>query len=150
MVALMFVTSSGIANEGKLSLETKTESRSLVFKLDAQASETNIKLFDSDDHIIYSENISNSSYAKKFDLTNLAEGLYFFTTEDSLKKITYVIEVIGAEVNILKKKENAKPVFRKKNGIVYLNLLNLDKKSVTIEVFDSSDRLVFQKSVKTR
>lgn len=143
MIALMFVTATSIANEEKLSLETKKESKSLVFELDSKAQETAIRLFDAANQVLYSEDISNESYAKKFNLMNLENGFYYFTTEDSLKKIIYTIEVDGSNVTILKRKENTKPVFRKENGMVYLNLLNLDKKDVKIEVFDSSNRLVF-------
>ena len=124
-------------------METKKESKSLVFELDSKAQETAIRLFDAANQVLYSEDISNESYAKKFNLMNLENGFYYFTTEDSLKKIIYTIEVDGSNVTILKRKENTKPVFRKENGMVYLNLLNLDKKDVKIEVFDSSNRLVF-------
>ena len=143
MIALMFVTATSLANEEKLSLETKKESKSLVFELDSKGQETAIRLFDSANQVIYTEYISSTSYAKKFNLSNLENGLYYFTTENSLKKIVYTIEVDGSTVTILKRKENAKPVFRKENGMVYLNLLNLNKKDVKIEVFDSNDRLVF-------
>jgi len=143
MIAFMFVTATSMANEVKLSLETEKESKSLVFELDSQSTETTIKLFDSADHVIYFENISNLSYVKKFNLKNLDEGLYYFTTENPLKKVTYIISVKDAEVKILNRKENPKPIFRKKNEMVYLNLLNLEKKKVEIKVYDSSDRLVF-------
>lgn len=143
MIALMFVTATNMANEEKLSLETKKESKSLVFELDSKAPNTVIKLFDTANQVIYYEDISGASYAKKFNLMYLEDGLYYFTTEDSLKKIIYTIEVNGSDVKILERKESTKPVFRKENRMVYLNLLNLDKKDVKIEVFDNSDRLVF-------
>ena len=143
MIAFMFVTATSMANEVKLSLETEKESKSLVFELDSQSTETTIKLFDSANHVIYFENISNLSYVKKFNLKNLDEGLYYFTTENPLKKVTYIISFKDAEVKILNRKENPKPIFRKKNEMVYLNLLNLEKKKVEIKVYDSSDRLVF-------
>jgi len=143
MIALMFVTATGMANDGKLSLETKKESKSLVFQLDSQSTETTIKLFDPNDHVIYFENISNGSYVRNLNLENLDDGLYYFTSEDSLKKVTYIISVEKFEVKILERKENHKPIFRKENKMVYLNLLNLEKKKVDIKVYDSSDRLVF-------
>lgn len=142
MVALMFVTATGMANNEKLSLETKKESKSLVFEMDAQK-ETVIKLFDATNRVIYSENIFDASYSKRFNLKNVADGLYYFTTEDALRKITYTISVNKSDVEIVGKKENAKPVFRKEGRMVYLNLLNLSKEDVKIEIYDSSDRLIF-------
>lgn len=142
MVALMFVTATSMANDEKLSLETNNETRSLVFEMDAKK-ETFIKLYDADNNVIYSENISGVLYSKRFNLKNIADGLYYFTTEDALKKTTYTISVRNTEVEIVDKRENAKPIFRTVDRIVYLNLLNLSKADVKIEIFDSSDRLVF-------
>ena len=142
MIALMFATATSMANDEKLSLESKKESKSLVFEMDAQ-NETAIKLYDAENHIIYSENVSAISYSKKFNLKNVADGRYFFTTEDALRKVTYTILVRNTDVEIINRKENAKPVFKTEGRIVYLNLLNLSKKDVKIEIYDSSDRLVF-------
>ena len=126
-----------------LSLVTKTDAKSLIYELDSTSGVSKIELMDADNNVIYLENIENVSYTKKFNLKNLKDGLYYFTTEDSLKTIIYTIEVDGSDMKILKRKENSKPVFKEENGMVYLNLLNLDKNDVKIEVFDSSDRLVF-------
>ena len=143
MIALMFVTTTSIANEEKLSLVTKTDAKSLIYELDSTSGATKIELIDADNNVIYFENIENVSYTKKFDLKNLKDGLYYFTTEDAMKTIIYTINIAGADVKITKRKENSKPVFRKENGKVYLNLLNLSKKEVEIEVYDSSNRLLF-------
>ncbi len=142
MVALMFATATGMAHDDKLSLETKKESTSLVFKMEAKK-ETALRLFDSDNRVIYSEQVSNISYAKRFNLKNLADGLYYFTTEDALRITTYTISVQGDVVEILSRKEKSKAIFRTVNHVVYLNLLNLDKKDVNIEIYDSSNRKVF-------
>lgn len=143
MIALMFVTTTSIANEEKLSLVTKTDAKSLIYELDSTSGATKIELIDADNNVIYFENIENVSYTKKFDLKNLKDGLYYFTTEDAMKTIIYTINIAGADVKITKRKENSKPVFRKENGKVYLNLLNLSKKEVEIQVYDSSNRLLF-------
>ncbi|KKL67817.1 hypothetical protein LCGC14_2131170, partial [marine sediment metagenome] len=63
MIALMFATATSMANDEKLSLESKKESKSLVFEMDAQK-ETFIKLFDAENHIIYSESVSAISYSQ--------------------------------------------------------------------------------------
>lgn len=142
MIALMFVTATSMANDEKLSLERSKESKSLVFEMDAQK-ETDIKLFDDANNTIYSESITATSYSKRFNLKNLVDGRYYFTTEDALRKVTYTILVQNKDVKILSKKENVKPVFKTKDQVVYLNLLNLSKKDVKIEIYDSSNRLVF-------
>ena len=143
MIVFMFGAFTATANEGKLSLVDNNTSNSIIYELESRAGETTIVLRDSDNNIIYTENIKVASYSKKFDLKNLENGQYYFTAEDALKSVVYTIDINGSEVKIISKKEDAKPVFRKENGMVYLNLLNLDKNDVEIKVFDSNERLVF-------
>ncbi|SDE07841.1 hypothetical protein SAMN05421636_103164 [Pricia antarctica] len=142
MISLLFATVTGMANDEKLSVETKKESKNLIFEMDSQK-DTEIKLFDAANHVIYFEKVSHASYSKSFNLKNLTDGLYYFTTEDALRKIIYTIVVKGTNVEIIRKNENAKPVFRMADRMVYLNLLNLSKEDVKIHIYDSSDRLVF-------
>ena len=143
MIALMFGALTVSANEGKLSSINTKNTKSVVFELDSKAGMTTIRLSDIDQNVIYFEEIDQVIYTKKFDLNSLKDGMYYFTTEDSLKTTTYTIKVAKSSVAILNKKEDRKPIFRKESGMVYLNLLNLDKGDVKIEVFDSSNRLVF-------
>ena len=142
MLALMLTVSTSFANSETLTLETRKESKSLVFTMDAQK-ETTIRLMDADNNIIYSDMVSEATYSKRFNLKNLSNGTYYFTTEDALKKIIYTISVEGSVVKILKKKEYPKAVFRTNGRMVYINLLNTKKEDVKIEVYDSSNRLVF-------
>tara|TARA_B100001146_G_C16199165_1_gene443321 strand:+ start:1960 stop:2544 length:585 start_codon:yes stop_codon:yes gene_type:complete len=148
MIALMFGTMTASANEGKLSLITNENAKSVVFELDAEAGKTTIKLLDNDSNVIYYENVDKKAYAKKFDLHNLKDGQYFFTTDDALRTVVYTIDVKGSNVSILDKKEETKPVYRVKDEVVYFNHLNLDKNDVNVDVFDSSNRLVFSQEWK--
>lgn len=54
----------------------------------------------------------------------------------------------GAAVEHLTKKENTRPVFRKKGDVVYMNLLNLDLEKVNIKVYDSERRLLFNEVIE--
>ncbi len=143
MVALMFATATGMASEPKLSVSSNADGKSFVYELDASSGETTIKLRDAENHVIYSESIFTGSFTKKFDMKNLSDGLYYFTSENDLKTVSYTLQVEGEIMTMLKRRENAKPVFRKADGMVYLNLLNLSKEDVKIEIYDSNDRLVF-------
>lgn len=143
MIALLFATTTGIAEDGKLSLISRENTKSLVFEMESKAGNSDIKLVDMNNNIIYSENVKKSEYSKKFDLSNLEEGLYYFTTEDALRAITYTIKVGASDVTILDEKEKVKPVFKKENDILYVNYLNLDKSNVAVEVYNSEDTLIF-------
>ncbi|MFD2607805.1 hypothetical protein ACFSSG_20055 [Euzebyella marina] len=148
MIALMFGTMTASANEGKLSLITNENAKSVVFELETEAGKTTIKLLDNESNVIYYENVDKKAYAKKFDLQNLKDGQYFFTTDDALRTVVYTINVKGSNVSIVDTKEETKPVFRVKDDVVYFNHLNLDKNDVNVDVFDSSNRLVFSQEWK--
>ncbi|MBU2973625.1 hypothetical protein [Zobellia sp. B3R18] len=143
MIALLLTTTASIASEPKLSVVPNENVKSFVYELDAHAGRTTIKFMDAEQNVIFFETVEKENYAKKFDLSKLKDGLYFFKSEDDLTTISYTISVNGSNVEVIDKKENSKPVFRQKDGMVYLNLLNLDSKDVDIQVYDSSNRLVF-------
>lgn len=147
MMALMFVTVTGMAKEPKIVSNGST--KSFVFELDAASDETTIRLLDSDGNIIYSEQVSKGmAYAKRFDLNNLESGNYYLEVEDSIKELTYrvALDETGAKVGGLM--ESTKPVFRKRGDKVFLNLLNLDLQEVEVSVYDSSDRILFSETIK--
>ncbi|WP_411031601.1 hypothetical protein [Spongiimicrobium sp. 3-5] len=145
VIALLFVTVTGMANEPKLYLVANEDAKSLVFKLDNQSKETLLKFMDMDDHLIYSEKISDESvYSKKFDLSNLKDGVYYLETEDLHKVLTYTIAIDKTSMEIVDKKENVKPTFRRKGNMVYVNFLNRDLKAVVLKVYDSEDRLIYK------
>ncbi len=148
VAALMFATTVSRAHEPKMKLVNGNDIKGLIFELDSQSRETAIKLKDAEDHVIFSENISTGVYAKKFDLKKLKDGMYYFSTENTLKSVIYTISIDKAAIHILGKKERSKPVFRKDKNMVYLNLLNLDRGNVAIKVFDSSNRVLFKEVIE--
>ncbi|NJB70625.1 hypothetical protein GGR42_001087 [Saonia flava] len=141
--AFMFTTVASMANEPKHSLTATKDAKSFVFHMDTQSNETTVKLIDTKEAVIYFEKVANKNYDKKFNVSQLENGSYTLKVENSLKVIAYSINIEDGLVNVLEVKENVKPIFRSKENMVYVNLLNLDKKSVEIKVYDSENRLVF-------
>ena len=148
VTALMFTTVVGLAKEPKLSLMTSDQKKSLIVELDSQYKESFLKIIDENQNIIFSEKISETAYTKKFDLNKLENGSYLFELDNSSRSLVYRISVGNGEVKILKKKENNKPVFRRKGSKLFLNLLNLDSKDVQIKVFDSDNRMLYSEIIE--
>ncbi len=147
VVALLFFVATGLAKEPKLSLTPNTE-KSLNFEMDATLEKTAISIIDTEGTIIYSESVTAANlYSKKFNLNNLPKGGYFLKVEDSLRETIFAFSVEDSKIVIAERNVNAKPVFRRKEGKVYLNLLNLDEKDVKIKVLDSSDDILFEETI---
>lgn len=147
-VIALFLTTSINASETKLGL-TPNATKSLTFSLDTNNQETAIRLVDSEGNVIFTEEVANKkTYLKRFDLSKLEKGMFYLEVENDLREIVYNIELGDLNVVIKDRSENAKPVFRKSGKVVYLNLLNLEKKAVKITITDSADRVVFEETVK--
>ncbi len=147
IVAFMLTTTVGMAKEPKLNLIVNNETRSLVFVLETQSEETKIKFLDDQNNILYSENVSDEVYSKRFDLKKLENGIYFFTMENALKSITYTLRVEDEVSSIIESNEVLKPFFRKSDHMIYLNLLNLQKDEVEIKIYDGNLGLVFEQDL---
>lgn len=147
VVALMFVAASGLAKEPKLSLTPNTE-KSLNFEMESTSEKTFLSIVDTKGAVLYSENITVANiYSKSFNLESLPEGIYFLKVEDTMKETVFVFNVDDSEIVIAEKKEKVKPIFRQKDGRVYLNLLNLDTENVKLKVYDSNDRILFNETI---
>lgn len=148
IVAFMLTTVVSMAKEPKLSIVSENNNKSLVFELDSQSKETTVQVMDANEHVIYSESISDKVYIKKFNLKMLEDGVYYILAEDAMRAIVYKISLKGNVVKITERNENSKPVFRTLEDRVFLKLLNLDKDKVEIKVFDSFDRIVFRQDIE--
>lgn len=137
-----------MAKEPQLSVKMDGETKSLILSLETQSNTTKLRILDGAQNVIYTEKISESLYSKKFDLTKLEKGDYSLELDNSLRTLVYTIGVGSEELEVLKKTERTKPVFRKQGDKVFLNLLNLDTKDVEIKVIDSENRVLYQEVIK--
>ncbi|MBU2998065.1 hypothetical protein KO500_16610 [Cellulophaga baltica] len=148
VVALMLCTTAVMADEMKENLKATKNAKSLIFELSEISNNTNIQFMDSDNHVIYSSYASSKKgFRKKFDLSKLSEGVYTFKLDGAIKTVTYTVALDAEGVTVIDKVEYTKPVFTQRGNIVLVNLLNDTKEGVSINVYDSSDRLLFTEEV---
>ncbi len=148
IVAFMFTSAVGMANEEKLSLIADENAKSLVFKLEGQSGQTSVKIVDANNNIIFSESVKKEGdYVKKFDFKTLESGVYSLKMENDLKVIVYTLDVKEDTLKVIDRKESSKPVFRAKGDKIFLNLLNLEQKDVAIKVYDSNYRVVYSETL---
>ncbi|MBD1260526.1 hypothetical protein HZY62_07990 [Maribacter polysiphoniae] len=140
ILTLLFAITTGMATEPKIDLKTDSEAKILVLEMDATSSKSEVRLTDSNDNIVHYENVSESSYTKKFNLKNLEDGIYYFTVENPLKKLVYTINLNNREIKIANKKESSQiPVLRKSGYRIFLNLLNKDLNTVKVKVVNGNN-----------
>lgn len=143
VLALLFTTATAFANEPKISVTPQEDSKSIIVRVDASASESHIKLIDNDYRTLYAEQLSDADYVKKFNLKDLEKGTYYLEVENGKKSVQYAIEVKENIISVGKIQENsAKPVFRKVGNKIYLNLLNVDLNTVRVKVFNGGNQEV--------
>lgn len=147
IVALLFTAAVGMANEPYIKLDTQSGGQSLIFKPDSDSQGTQIKFVDADGHVIFSDIVGSAVSGKKFDLSHLEDGTYFFILEYRLKEMRYTVSIDGEKVLISDRMEKNRPVFRQKGNKVFLNLLNLDRNKVEIKVLDSDNRVLYKQVV---
>jgi phage tail tube protein FII len=149
VLALMFVTTTSMANDPKISLAPESGTKSVIVELDEQAKASILRLTDADNNPIFFENVNEDRYAKKFNLKDLVTGTYYFTIENALSSVTYTLNVNNDDVKIKSKLVNiTKSIFRTVGDKVYVNLLNTDQQKVNIEIVDGRNRVVFKESIK--
>lgn len=150
VLALLLITTRGLANEPKLNLELEKDSKSLVFEMNSNDGESKIILTNNESKTIYSEKIIDESCVKKFNLKNLEFGTYHFTIENESKSVIYTLNGQIAGINITKIEENLIQVsiFRKVEKNVYVNLLNIDQNKVDIELLNQDGRVFFKEARK--
>ena len=86
-MTLMFITMTSMANNPKISLTSGIDSKSLIFEMDVLSMESKIRMTDQNAQTIYSENILNTNYSKKFNLKDLEIGTYNFIIENPISSL---------------------------------------------------------------
>ena len=149
IIALLFVTTTSMAKEPEIILESTKSDKGLILKLNDPAKQFELKLSDENLNTIYSENILEGTYAKEFNMKKLPSGIYYFSLEGTMKSITYTLKVKLGEVKIVNRIEKTnKPVFKVVGDKVYINVLNSKQQKVGIKIVDTQDRIVFNEDFK--
>ena len=64
-----------------------------VHFINPSARKTTVKLLNAKDEVLYTEVVTNQNYIRKFDLENLADGMYHFEISNGQQKIRKDVEL---------------------------------------------------------
>jgi len=149
VTALLLVTSWAMANEPQPLLVSSDKGKALIIKWDTPFKMTTVRMLDSYENVIFSDNIvKREKHALKFNLENLERGNYSLKIENFNKIIEYGVRVNRDDVEILDKKEISKPFFIHKDKKLFFNLLNADGAPVYLKIYDGENRMLYQETLK--
>jgi hypothetical protein len=133
-------------------LDVKKEQGKMVTFALNQIEKIDLSIYDANDKLIHSENVnSKKDINRTYDLKAFPEGTYFLQAESDSKISRYEISVVGetASLSANAVSEVYKPVFAYKNGLVWVNILNLDESPVNIKIYDNEDNEVYDSASLT-
>jgi hypothetical protein len=114
----------------------------------------NLSIFDADDKLIHSESVnSKKDFNRTYDLDALPEGTYFLEVESDFTISRYEISVARAtaslSANAISEDFKPVPVFLYKDGLVWVNIVNLDQSPVYIQIIDKDGDEVYNSAKLT-
>ena len=127
----------------------KEEGKTVSFNL-KETKKIDLSIYDTNDGLIYQEKVtSEDNISRTYDLSALPDGIYFLKAESDLKISKYKIEVVGnkAKLSADAISEVYKPVLVNKNGVVTVNILNLEKTPVTVAIYNSEENEVYNETL---
>lgn len=151
LAAVVLTAVQAHAGNADFSLDLiKEEGKTVSFSL-KEIKKIDLSIYDINDSLIYQEKVtSEENINRTYDLTALPDGIYFLKAEDDHKISKYKIEVVGntAKLSADAISEVYKPVLVNKNGIVTVNVLNLEKTPVTVVLYDSNQTEVYNETLE--
>ncbi len=98
-------------------------------------------IYDPEGYLIHNETIKpGSDNSKVYDVSNLEDGVYSFTSEMDFFTTYKKIKVESSTIEVISKLVEYRPVFSVKGDYLLINFLNLDQDDLEI-VIESYDRI---------
>jgi hypothetical protein len=144
LVALMFGTLIGYANENKKSTEVDDNVK-IIFKSVKKGQ--NLTIANEQGQTIYKEKIKSSgNYSRVFNLKNLKDGLYTTELNKDFESVITQIKVVNGKASFLhdNKKKIFKPVIRKQGNLLFISKIDFNKAPLKISLYYKGDLIYFE------
>lgn len=141
-------TVNGHASTVDFTLDVKNEQGKKVTFAVNTINIMNLSIYDADDKLIHTEEVNSKKYfSRTYDLNELPEGTYFLEVESDSKISRYEISVAKAtatlSANAISEDYKPVPVFLYKDGLVWVNIVNLGQAAVNIKIYDKDGDEVY-------
>lgn len=145
-VGSLLVGESAFATDAVTMSTSETEKTVKVQVIEPRLQDISVHVADAEGKVIYQENIrARTTYGKVYDLSNLEDGVYTFTSDGEYISTTKKIEVEGSTAKEISKEATYKPVITLKGDYLKVNYFNKGQEDIEFsiegsgEIFHESD-----------
>lgn len=145
-VGSLLVGESAFATDAVTVSTSETEKKVKVQVIEPGLQDISVHVADVAGKVIYQEDIrARTTYGKVYDLSNLEDGVYTFTSDGEYISTTKKIEVEGSTAREISKEATFKPVITLKGDYLKVNYFNKGQEDIEFtiegsgEIFHESD-----------
>jgi hypothetical protein len=130
-VSSLFITGNAFATDAVTVSTSDTEKKVKVQVIEPRLQDISVHVANDQGTVIYQEDIrASTTYGKVYDLSDLEDGVYTFTSDGEIITTTKKIQVEGSTAREISKEATYKPVFTLKDNLLKVNYFNKGQENI--------------------
>ena len=130
-VSSLFITGNAFATDAVTVSTSDTEKKVKVQVIEPRLQDISVHVANDQGKVIYQEDIrASTTYGKVYDLSDLEDGVYTFTSDGEIITTTKKIQVEGSTAREISKEATYKPVFTLKDNLLKVNYFNKGQENI--------------------
>lgn len=149
LIVALFTTIALTAAEVESGMKLKIDSKLVDLSLYNTDGNITVRVKDSKDYVLYTEQFEGKDYSKKYDLATLPNGDYFFEIEGQtkIKLVSFRVKPNAVVLNNTYKTILFKPVVRQENNKIYISKLALNDESLNVVLYDRNYNVLYKEEL---
>jgi len=147
VLTTIVMTGKGLENGVNLKL---VDAKTVNLTLQNRDGDLQIRVKDNQGHILSSENFEGIVFSKKYDLTTLPQGDYFFEIEGhtKIKLMPFKVSLKSVEFDNKIETVYLKPTVRRDEDLLFISKVSFNNEPLTIILYDENDSALFNEELK--
>jgi hypothetical protein len=134
-VSSLFIAGNAFATDAVTVSTSNTEKKVKVQVIEPRIQDISVSVADVEGKVIYQEDIrANTTYGKVYDLSNLEDGVYTFTSDGEYITTTKKIQVEGSTTREISEKATYKPAITLKDNYLKVNYFNQGQEDIEFSI----------------
>lgn len=139
-VSTLLLEGNAYATDGVTVSPSNTEAKVKVQVIQPKLQDILVYVADDKGDVVYYENIkARTTYGKTYDLSNLDDGIYTFTSKGEYVTTTKKIKVEGSSAMEINKEASFKPVITLEDNYLKVNYFNRAQEDIQLSVEGSDE-----------